>query len=194
MTRGQGVRRFCSFAWLLLFLCAIAAPIAANAVGVNVTGTWNLTVMTNALPLAFNTISSDQVFCEWKGLMTLTQTGADFTGSMMLNLVTGPGPCPATLSGPLQGSLGGTGSGFFIEFGLASTESGPISFEGGVSDDGQSGQGTWTNEESGTWTALKIPTAAPALSGGGLATLFGLLLAAGALSAARRSARTSTSD
>lgn len=191
MTRGQGVRRFCSFVWLLLFLCVSAAPIAAKAVGVNVAGTWNLTVMTNR-DHELRTNSSDQVFCEWKGLMTLTQTGADFTGSMMLNLVTGP--CPASLSGPLQGSLGGTGSGFFIEFGLASTESGPISFEGGVSDDGQSGQGTWTNEESGTWTALKIPTAAPALSGGGLATLFGLLLAAGALSAARRSARTSTSD
>lgn len=139
MTRGQGVRRFCSFAWLLLFLGILAAPITANAIEVNVTGTWNLTVMTNALPLAFNTISSDQVFCEWKGLMTLTQAGADFTGSMMLNLVTGP--CPATLSGPLQGSLGGTGSGFFIEFGLASTEFGPVTFEGPVTDDGQVGGG-----------------------------------------------------
>jgi hypothetical protein len=191
MADRRRVRRFCSFAWLLLFLCVIAVPLAANAVGVNVAGTWNLTVMTSNVP-ELRTNSSDQVSCTWKGLMTLTQTGADFTGSMMLNLVTGPGPCPATLSGPLQGSLGGTGSGFFIEFGLASTESGLISFEGGVSDDGQSGQGTWKNEETGTWTAEKIRTAAPTLSGGGLAVLFALLLAAGALSAGRRAARTST--
>ena len=43
MTHGQGVSRFCSFAWLLLFLYVIAAPIAANAIGVNLTGTWDLT-------------------------------------------------------------------------------------------------------------------------------------------------------
>ena len=190
MTRGQAVRRFCSFAWFLLFLCAIAAPTAANAAGVNVTGTWNVTAMTNRpedLPTSF----SDQVFCEWKGLMTLTQTGSDFTGSMMLNLVIGP--CPATLSGTVWGSVGGTGSGFTISFGLASGEFGQVSFDGIVNVDGQSAGGRWTNEESGTWSAQKIPTAAPTLSGSGLAVLFGLLLIAGALSAARRAARTSTS-
>jgi hypothetical protein len=191
MTHGQGVRRFCSFAWLLLFLCVIAAPIAANAVGVNVTGTWNLTVMTNGAP-ELQTNSSDQVLCKWTGLMTLTQIGTDFAGSMMLNLVTGP--CPATLSGPVQGSLSGGGSGFLISFGLASGEFGLVSFDGTVSDDGQSGQGTWTNVESGTWSAQKIRTAAPTLSGSGLAALFGLLLAAGALSASRRAARTSTNS
>ncbi len=192
MTRGQGVRRFCSFAWLLLFLCVIVGPTAANAAEVNVTGTWNVTVMTNIALTAPNTSSSDQVFCEWKGLMTLTQTGTDFTGSMMLNLVTGP--CPATLSGAVQGSLSGSGSGFFISFGLASGEFGQVSFDGIVSVDGQSAAGPWTSqEESGTWSAQKIRTAAPTLSGSGLATLFGLLLAAGALSAGRRAARTSTS-
>lgn len=190
MTRGQGVRRFCSFAWLLLFLCVSAAPIAANAVGVNVAGTWDLTVMTNR-PDHLQTGSSDQVFCEWKGLMTLTQTGTDFTGFATLNLVTGP--CPATLSGTVQGTVGGTGSGFTISFGLASGEFGQVSFDGIVNIDGQSADGRWTNEESGTWSAQKIPTAAPTLSGSGLAVLFGLLLIAGALSAARRAARTSTS-
>jgi hypothetical protein len=190
MTRGQGVRRFCSFAWFLLFLCVSAAPIAANAVGVNVTGAWDLTVMTNR-PEDLRTSSSDQVFCEWKGLMTLTQTGTDFTGSMMLHLVTGP--CPDTLSGAVQGSLSGSGSGFFISFGLASSQLGQVKFDGTVSDDSQSGQGTWKNVESGTWSAQRIPTAAPTLSGSGLATLFGLLLAAGALSAGRRAARSSTS-
>ena len=108
-----------------------------------------------------------------------------------LNLVTGP--CFATLSGTVQGSLSGSGSGFFISFGLASGEFGQVGFDGTVSDDSQSAQGTWTNQESGTWSAQKIRTAAPTLSGSGLATLFGLLLAAGALSAGRRAARTSTS-
>jgi len=184
------VSRLCSFAWLLLFLCAIAAPIAANAIGVNVTGTWDLTVTTDSVPIAL-TSSSDHVSCKWAGLMTLTQTGMDFTGSMMLNLVTGP--CPATLSGPVQGSLSGSGSGFLISFGLASGEFGEVSFKGTVSEDSQSGQGTWTNRESGTWSAQRIRTGAPTLSGGGLATLFGLLLLAGALSARRRAARTLTS-
>ena len=190
MTRGQGVRRFCSFAWLLLFLCVSAAPTAANAAGVNVTGTWNVTAMTNR-PEDLRTGSSDQVFCEWKGLMTLTQTGTDFTGFATLSLITGP--CLATISGTVQGNVGGTGSGFIISFGLASGEFGHVSFDGIVSVDGQSAEGRWTNpEESGTWSAQKIRTAAPTLSGSGLATLFGLLLAAGTLSAARRAARTST--
>jgi hypothetical protein len=61
-----------------------------------------------------------------------------------------------------------------------------------VSDDGQSAQGEWTNEDSGTWSAEKIRTAAPALSGNGLAVLFGLLLAAGTLFASRRAVRAST--
>jgi len=193
MTQGQGVRRFCSLAWLALFLCVVAAPLTANAETVNVTGTWNLTVMTSAVP-DLQTSSSDQLSCTWKGLMTLMQAGASFTGSIMVNLVAGSNPCPATLSGTVQGSVGGTGSGFTINFGLASGPFGQVSFGGIVFVDGQSAEGTWTNEESGTWSAEKIRTAAPALSGSGLATLFGLLLAAGALLAGRRAARTSTNS
>jgi hypothetical protein len=189
MTNRQEVRRFCSFTCVLFFVGVMAVPIAANAIGVNVTGTWNLTVMTNSAP-ELHTGASDQVLCEWKGLMTLTQTGADFTGSVMLSLVAGP--CLPTVSGTVQGSLGGTGSGFVINFGLASGEFGEASFDGIVSDDGQSAQGEWTNEDSGTWSAEKIRTAAPALSGNGLAVLFGLLLAAGTLFASRRAVRAST--
>jgi hypothetical protein len=188
MTNRQEVRRFRSFTCVLLFLGVMAVPIAANAIGVNVTGTWDLTVMTNSAP-DLQMGASDQVLCKWTGLMTLTQTGTDFTGFVTLHLMSGP--CLATISGTVQGSVGGPGSGFFINFGLASGPFGTVTFDGSVSDDGQSAQGTWTNEDSGTWSAEKIRTAAPALSGNGLAMLFGLLLVGGALSAGRRAARAS---
>jgi hypothetical protein len=186
MTHRESVGCFSSFVCLLLFLFVTAAPIAANAISVNLTGTWNVTAMTNSTPNLQNS-ANDQVSCEWKGLLTLTQTGTDFTGFANLNLVTGP--CLAAISGTVQGSVGGTGSGFFINFGVASGPFGTVSFDGTVSDDGQSMQGTWTNEDSGTWSAEKIRTAAPALNGSALAALFGLLLVAGALSASRRAAR-----
>jgi opacity protein-like surface antigen len=160
-SHGQGrADCFRSFVWGLLFLCIVAAPLAASAVDDPGDG------------------------CQWIGPMNLVQTGTSFTGSMALNLV--KGECPATLTGIVLGSVSGSGSGFSVNFGLASGELGSVEFGGTLSDDGQSGTGTWANEASGTWSAEKRAHGAPTLSGTALATLFGLLMAAGVLSARRR--------
>lgn len=166
---------------LLVFVSVVAAPVATNAESVNLTGTWNLTV------------NDTEDNCQWTGLMTVNQMGANFTGSIALKLVAGM--CsPSTITGSVEGSVSGPGSGFFIGFGIASGEFGQASFEGTVSEDGQSAAGTWTNEASGTWFAQRASQAAPTLSGIALATLCGLLLAAGTLSARRRAGRTSKSS
>jgi len=168
---GQGrADRFRSFVWGLLFLCIVAAPLAASAV--DVTGAWVLTV------------DEPEIDCEWIGPMHLVQTGMSFTGSMALNLV--KGECPATLTGMVSGSVSGSGSGFSIDFGLASTELANVEFGGTLSDNGQSAMGMWSNTLSGTWSAEKRAQGAPTLGGTALAALFGLLMAAGVLSARRR--------
>ena len=174
---------FCSFAGLLVFLSVVAVPPGAKAMEVDVSGTWDLTV------LQVDGAGSSPV-CRWAGLMTLTQMGMkgmDFTGSMTLHRVFGGSRCPEMLDGTLEGMIGGTGSGFTIEFGLASGQFGQVAFDGILMDDGQSANGTWSNEESGTWSAQRHRQAAPALGAGALATLIGLLTAAGALRLRHRS-------
>lgn len=178
-----GVGRFCSFAGLLVFLSVVAVPPGAKAMEVDVTGTWDLTVL---LPES----TGGPLLCQWVGLMTLTQTGTmgggmDFMGSMTLHRVLGSSPCPQMLDGTLDGMIEGTA----INFGLASGQLGQMTFDGIVTDDGQSANGTWSNEESGTWSAQRHRQAAPApaLGAGALATLFGLLMAGGVLRLRRRS-------
>ena len=184
-----GVGRFCSFAGLLVFLSVVALPPGAKAIEVpDVTGTWDMTVTADHLPEA--AIAGSSPVCRWVGLMMLTQTGMmgrDFMGSMALHRVFGSSQCPEMLDGTLEGTIGGTGSGFSIEFGLASTEFGQVAFEGILMVDGQSANGTWRNEESGTWSAQRHRQAAPALGAGALATLFGLLMAGGVLRLRHRS-------
>ena len=175
MRRLEGVSRGSLIGWLLLALSIVATPIAADAAGVDVTGTWNLTA------------NDPGDGCRWTGLMFLTQTGMDFTGSASLNLVAGGGQCLAVVSGTIQGSISGSGSGFFIDFGLASGPFGSASFDGTVTEDGQSATGEFTNNASGTWSAQKQPPhPAPTLSGIALATLFGLLTVAGVVCVRRR--------
>ncbi len=177
MKQMRGARRLLAMAWLLLPVSVIAGPTILNALSVNLTGTWALMVTDTGNG------------CMWKGPMFLTQTGMDFTGSCTLDLVTPSSGCPAMLSGNIAGSISGSGSGFAINFGLASGSFGTVSFTGIVSDDGQSASGSWENTDSGTWSAEKqAAQAAPALSGAGLALLFGLLLAAGVVRARRRAA------
>jgi hypothetical protein len=188
-TYGKGnVGRFCSFAGLLVFLSVVAVPPGTKAIEVpDVTGTWDLTV-TAGNPGADSTGSS--LMCRWVGLMMLTQTsmmGRDFMGSMTLHRVFGSSQCPEMLDGTLEGTIGGTGSGFTIDFGLASGEFGQVTFTGILMVDGQSANGTWSNTESGTWSAQRHSQAAPALGAGALATLFGLLLAGGVLRLRHRS-------
>jgi hypothetical protein len=176
-----GVGRFCSFAGLLVFLSVVAVPPGTKAIEVpDVTGTWDLTVAA---------IAGSSPVCRWVGLMTLTQTGMmgrDFMGSMALHRVFGSSQCPEMLDGTLEGTIGGTGSGFSINLGLASGEFGQMTFDGILMVDGQSASGTWKNTESGTWSAQRHRQAAPALGTGTLATLFGLLLAGGVLRLRRR--------
>ena len=175
MRRLEGVSRGSLIGWLLLALSIVATPIAANAAGVDVTGTWNLTV------------DDPTDGCKWAGQLFLTQTGMDFTGSTSVNRVTGGAQCLGFLGGTVQGSISGSGSGFFINFGLASGSFGSATFDGTVSEDGQSANGEFTNEASGTWSAQKQPPhPAPTLSGIALATLFGLLTVAGVVCVRRR--------
>lgn len=185
-----GVGRFCSFAGLLVFLSVVAVPSGAKAIieVPDVTGTWDLTVTADHLPGG----EGSSPVCRWVGLMTLTQTGMmgrDFMGSATLHRVLGGSQCPEMLDGTLDGMIGGTGSGFTIEFGLASGQLGQMTFDGILMDDRQSANGTWSNEESGTWSAQRHGQAAPApaLGAGALATLFGLLMAGGVLRLRHRS-------
>ncbi len=175
MRRSEATRH-----WLLggLLLLAFAiAPTATRAATVDVTGTWNLRV------------NDPTDGCTWAGQMFLTQTGTDFTGSATLDLVAGSGMCIPVINGTLEGSISGSGSGFIIDFGLASGSFGTAMFTGTVSDDGQSAMGEFSNNASGTWSADKVPAhPAPTLGGLALAALFGLLTVAGVVSVRRRAA------
>jgi hypothetical protein len=167
---------------LLVFLSAVAVPHGAKAMGIDVTGTWDLTVL--------QAESSGSPFvCQWIGLMTLTETGSmgggmDFMGSMTLHRVLGSSACPQMLDGTLDGMIDGTA----INFGLVAGQFGQMTFNGIVTEDGQSASGTWSNTASGTWSAQRHQAApAPALGAGALATLFGLLMAGGVLRLRHRS-------
>jgi hypothetical protein len=117
--------------------------------------------------------------------MTLTEMGMmGLTGSVALHRVLGDSPCPEMLDGTLEGTIEGTALVFSINFGPA----GQVSFTGTVMEDGQSANGTWLNEQSGSWSAQRHQAApAPALGAGALATLFGLLMAGGVLRLRHRS-------
>jgi len=161
----------------LLLLALAVAPSVTRAATVDVTGTWNLTV------------NDPSLGCTWAGQMFLTQTGTFFTGSATLDLVAGSGMCIPVINGALEGSISGSGSGFIINFGLASGSFGSASFKGVISDDGLSAMGDFENNASGTWSADKVPAhPAPTLGGFALATLFGLLTVAGVVSVRRRAA------
>ncbi len=180
------VSRSCLLASLILLSSAVWVPLTATAAGVDLTGVWDLTVTRNqkmVAPLG----SESPPACRWRGLMTLLQTGSDFTGSIDLSRVLGT-DCPTMLTGTVEGSVSGSGSGFFINFGLASGQFGQVSFEGLVSEDGQSANGTWSNTASGTWLALRHHVAAPALSAIAAAALFALLTVAGVICVRRRQA------
>ncbi len=176
--------RFCSVAVVAIFLSAVWVPLTVNAAGVDLTGVWDLTVTLNQVehtPAGSETPPA----CRWRGLMTLLQTGSDFTGSIDLSRVLGT-DCPDMLSGMVQGSVSGSGSGFFINFGLASGQFGQVSFEGLVSEDMQSAMGSWSNQENGTWLAVRHRVAAPALSTLSFAALFALMTVAGIVCVRRR--------
>lgn len=179
----RGVGRFCSFVGLLVFLSVVAVGPGAKAMEFDMTGRWDLTVLqaqgTGNPPL-----------CQWVGPMMLNQMGMmsmGFTGSMALHRVLGGSQCPAMLDGMLAGTIEGTLLEFSIYFGPGSGQIGQVAFTGTVMEDGQSANGTWLNEASGTWSAQRHRQAVPALGAGALATLFGLLMAGGVLRLRHRS-------
>ncbi len=177
MKHAHSASRFLVIAWLLLGVSVVALP--ANGLPIpNLTGTWTLVV----------TETSGASMCVWKGPMLLTQTGMDFTGSVMLDFVSG-GECLSTIDGTIMGSIGGSGSGFTIDFGLASGPFGMANFTGTVTDDGQSASGMWTTNDnaSGTWSADKQPAqVAPAMSAVALVVLGGMLTVVGVVRARHR--------
>jgi len=123
---------------LMVFLFVLSAPIAANAAQ-----GFDLTVV------------QASAGCVWTGAVGMNQpvfsAGCDtaFSGTMNLFRVPGSSPsCPAVVTGNVSGTLSGSD----IDFGLASTTFGDVSFTGKLSDDGQSASGTWTGDPgSGTW-------------------------------------------
>ena len=173
-----GVRRFCSFAGLLVFLSVVAVPPGAKAMEVDMTGRWDLTLLQAESHGGLS-------LCQWVGPMTLTEMGMmGLMGSVTLHRVLGDSPCPEMLDGTLEGTIEGTALAFSINFGTA----GQVAFAGTVMEDGQSANGTWSNQESGTWSAQRHQAAsAPALGAGALATLVGLLMAGGVLRLRHRS-------
>ncbi len=178
MKHAQSASRFLVMTWLLLGVFVVPVR-ASSGVVPDVTGTWALMVT--------DTVDN----CIWKGPMLLTQSGMDFTGSCMLDLVSGD-KCSSMINGTIMGSIGGSGSGFTIDFGLASGAFGMVTFSGIVSVDGQSASGMWTTNDnaSGTWSADKQPAqVAPAMSAVALMTLMALLTVVGVLYARRRTLR-----
>ena len=173
MSHTQSASRFLVVALSLLWVSVVAVPTTVSAMSVNVTGKWMLMV------------DDTEHGCMWKGPMSLTQTGMDFAGMAMLNSVSDSG-CASMINGTIRGSISGTGSGFFISFGLASGDFGMVNFGGTLTDDGLMASGSWENTASGTWSAEKEVSQAPALSHVALAILFGLLTVVGVGYARRR--------
>jgi hypothetical protein len=146
---------------LVGLLVAVAAPCGATPV-INVNGTYQLAVV--------ETTAS----CAYTGQAVLNQSGATFSGTVTLTLVSGTG-CPASIAGNASGSLAAN----TINFGVGFSVLGNANFTGTVSNDGNVASGTWTQVSGpagGTWTATRAREATPALSPWSLAGL-ALLLA-----------------
>ena len=106
--------------------------------GLDLTGNWMLTV--------------DGV-CT--GLITITQTGQNFTVSGSL----GGTFCPFTASGSGTGQLNGNQITFGLAFGGGTggggSGSGSVNFTGTVASSGASMSGTYTGDASGNWAAIR---------------------------------------
>lgn len=153
-------------------LCAAAA--ASHAVPtIDINGTYQLTVV--------DTFDN----CTATGTLTVTQSGASFTGLATLTVISAVGCPPSSGSGSVTGTL----SGNTIDLGFASGTFGTDTFTGTVSNDGNFLSGTWnsTGDPFGTWSASRAQRAsAPALSPWSLA---GLALLLGWAGVRRRTAR-----
>lgn len=135
---GSGVSRFCSFAWPLLFLCVVSAPIQAH--GADITGTYELTV------------DDTERGCRWVGPMVLAQTGMTFTGTVDLPREFGASPCPTDVSAMVSGSV----SGSTVTYSLTPGGFATATFTGTIGADVKSATGTWMSlspAASGTWSA-----------------------------------------
>lgn len=168
----------------VILVVALVAPTAVRAQD-ELEGTWQLQVET--------TLSGEGTPCLYQGQLPLTQNENDWSGPAELFLVSGPGACPAEMTGALTGNITQDGDQFFIDgFVDGADPSGSASFTGVISDN-PGGAGTFAVDggpfegEDGAWAAellqsiLEIPNLGPL----GLVVLTVLLLAAGAWILAR---------
>jgi len=125
--------------------------------------------------------------CLFEGLMQLYATDVGFAGVATATHVAGDiPPCPEVLIGT-QAQVSGTIIGQTITFGVVTSMSGTVLFEGSVAPDFASAEGVWTIDSlTGPWFARKIQSSSvPTMSTLGVGTL-GVLLVAGGISLIRR--------
>lgn len=181
----------------------LAAGVALAQPSFDPNGTWSLDATVN-LPDAGGT-------CEYSGQATLTETSGVLSGSAELFLQTGPGACPAEMSGDLSGEGSFDGPDFFLG-GQITGPLGTTNFSGQLSpeppvvvmgvdapralnpDPGGAGSfqvttGDFTGS-TGTWLAALLPVSffSPKLAPAVLTLLLLLLLGSGYWLLVRRQA------
>ena len=158
---------------LLLMVPIFASPALGQ---IDLEGTWDLQ--------ASGVIPPEAEPCVFEGSGEMTQSGDQLAGQATLLLVSGPAVCPAEMAGNIMGQVEGSSLFGMLDGG---EQFGGLNFDGTVSNDGSSIEGTYdvkpegpfSNVTDGTWSAavqqqvsvLEIPT----VGAWGLALLTALL-------------------
>lgn len=160
----------------IAFAVLICSILSVPAVGQDLSGTWQLeasgVIPPEITPETGTTQDRGTAVdpCIFEGGGTLVQDGESITGQASLTLVSGPPDCPDEMMADVMGSLDGL---LFIGMLDGGEMFGGLNFDGTISNDGNSINGTFNvkpggpfpDGTSGVWTAARsmvvegIPTA-----------------------------------